>query len=102
MTADEERWERFEKTREFLLQQQAQFRASLQAQREEFDRRTERHDAEHAELTGLIARIARVVDVGFKRHEEAHREFEEQQRKTDERLNVLINVVERYFSNGQR
>ncbi|MBI4456919.1 MAG: hypothetical protein HY644_13620 [Acidobacteria bacterium] len=80
----EERFQRIERTMEFLVQQQA-------------------------DLNGFLIRLARFsedftrkTEERFEHIEDAHQRLEEAQRKTDERLNVLIGIVGRYFENGGR
>jgi uncharacterized protein YoxC len=97
--------EELEKAIQFILQQQAQFWTSLQSlegivrdHSAQIGQLTHRVDdltgrvgelAGHVgELDNLVLRLGRIV--------------EEQGRRTDERLNVLIEVVERYFSNGHK
>jgi methyl-accepting chemotaxis protein len=50
-----------------------------------------------AQLTDLTLHIGRAVEVQGRRMDE----LAESQRHTDERLNALIAIVERYFSDGR-
>jgi len=92
----EERFERIERQLEFSAGILAQLSASQ-----------ERQDAEIAQLAEALSTLVRVVDeqgnrmeAGFKRMEERQAQTDEQMKHTDERLNALVAVVERYFSNG--
>jgi hypothetical protein len=42
------------------------------------------------------------MEAGFSRMEERQRQTDEQMKRTDERLNALIAVVERHSSNGRQ
>lgn len=97
----EERFERIERQLEFLAANQAQH-----------DARIAENSRQIGELTGLTLRIGRIVEVQAghvdqltERTDQLGRVMEElaqSQRRTDERLNILINIVERYFSNGHK
>ncbi len=97
MTPEErERYDRIDRQLEFLAAHQAQLSSDLTIQQQI----TAKHDeqisrleqqivkqGEHVQsLTDNVLRLARVVD--------------ERDRQTSEKLNALIAVVERYFSNG--
>ena len=62
----------------------------------EISKRTEENSRQIGELTGLTLRIGRIVEAQAERMDQ----LVEAQRNTDQRLNALINVVERYFSDG--
>ena len=56
------------------------------------------------ELQGLVLRLGRVMEEQDREGAELRRVVAEQaqaQSRTDDRLNVLIGVVERYFSSGR-
>ena len=88
------------RTMAFILEQQAQI-TSAQAQTnstmaqltERLDRLTERVDRNAEGITSLLA-IAEM-------HEREITDNRETQARTDERLNALINTVERYISEGR-
>lgn len=89
---------------------------------QQFKRDFERNSKQFAELGDFLARTARLLE-GYalgteqrlKEHDERLKEQEKRTKaldeslrdlaqagkRTDERLDVLINVVERYFSNGR-
>jgi hypothetical protein len=92
--------EEMERTIAFILEQQAQASASnaqtqatMARQAERLDRLTERTDRNAEGITALLA-IAEM-------HEREITENREAQARTDERLNALINTVERYISKGR-
>ena len=122
----EERFERIERQLEFLAANQAQNSAqiaenSLQIaknsmQIEAISKQIEENFKQIAQLADLTLRIGRIVEVqaghidaleekltqrmeGLAGH---MHELAESQRRSDERLDALIRVVERYFSNGHR
>ncbi len=72
------------------------------------EERFERIERNMAELTDLTLRIGRIVEEQGRRSEASGRETDERiralaeaQMRTEDRLNTVINVVERYFSNGR-
>lgn len=92
--------EDMERTIAFILEQQAQASASnAQTQStmarltERLDRLAERTDRNAEGITALLA-IAEM-------HEREITENRAAQARTDERLNALINTVERYISEGR-
>lgn len=125
----EENFQRIDRLMEFLANQQAQLTASTQAFQERADRNFESNSKQFAELGDFLTRTARLLegyalgseqrlkehDERLKEHDkrlkeqekrtkaldESLRELAEAGKRTDERLDVLINVVERYFSNGR-
>lgn len=104
----EERFERIERLIEFLAANQAQHAAQmaeLSKQNGENQRLIAENSKQITENSRLSAENARqigqVVDLTLR----IGRIVEEQAHRMDdlaERLNTLINVVERYFSNGHR
>jgi hypothetical protein len=110
MTPEEERFERIERTLEFLAANQAQLSASSQTQASmiaETARLIAKNSEQIGQLTELTLRIGRIVEEQAHRLDALGRETDqrikalaESQTRTDDRLNTLINVVERYFSNG--
>jgi 3'-phosphoadenosine 5'-phosphosulfate (PAPS) 3'-phosphatase len=113
--------EEMQKMMEFILQQQATFTVNLDLLGEKVghlsdaQRRTEESLAELATAQALIARqqahmnevVAAIADaqqrtdVKVAELVEAQTRTDQRLAETDERLNVLIGVVERYFSRGQ-
>ncbi|MGI8783071.1 MAG: hypothetical protein ACR2L2_05415 [Acidobacteriota bacterium] len=54
---------------------------------------------------GLVRKLAELqlaTDVRLRQLAEAQTRLTENQQSTDDRLNILVNVIERYFSNGGR
>ena len=92
----EERFERIERNLEFLAAGQAQLSASVQGH----DALISQNSKQIAELTALMLRVGRIVEEQGRRMDEGFARMTESQRHSDERLNALINVVERYYSNG--
>ena len=97
----EERFERIERQLEFLAAHQAEFHERDQRLQEE-DRRlqeegrqlqetVQQHSEQIGQLTTALLKTVQVVD-----------RLAEAQLRTDERLSAIINVVERYLSNGRR
>ncbi len=96
--------EEFEKRMEFIVEQQAQFTIDIQKLRES-----------QAQTDGVVARLAHVVNEGFKdvnakidtlvdshiRLAEAQAHTDASLALTDEKLRNLIAVVDRYFSEGR-
>jgi hypothetical protein len=110
----EERFDRFERQQEFLAASQAQHdarMAEISALLAETSRRTAENSSQIAENSSQIAAnsgqiaansasIAQLGDLTLR----IGRVVEAQAGRMDElaeRLNTLINVVERYFSNGR-
>jgi ABC-type transporter Mla subunit MlaD len=103
----EERFARIEQKLEFLAGNQGQLWADLQ----ELQQISRRHSAQIAEVGSFILRLGRVVEEQGRQTErrieaevqqrrEEVRRRDEESRRIDERLNALIHIVERYFSNG--
>ncbi len=101
---EKERSERFDRQMEFL----AKSMASHDAQIAENARQIAEHSAQIRQLVDVTASMFRIVEEQGRRMEESQHLTDERfrlladsQRHTDERLSSLINVVERYFSNGR-
>ena len=100
--------EEMERAIEFLVQQQTQFSADLQASRVEFDLNIAALDARIGKMTdgviGLAATLGQLAqkqletDKSIKELSKQQAETAAQLKETDERLNIFINVVERYIS----
>jgi len=104
----EERFERIARLIEFLAANQAQHAAQMAAnskQIEENRKLIEENSKQIGQVVDLTLRIGRIVEEQARRMDdwdERLKALAESQARTDERLNTLINVVERYFSNGHR
>ena len=93
--------EELEKRMEFIIEQQAQFAANIQA-----------HDERFAQLENVVNRLAAATLEGFKDVNakidalvDSHVRLTESQTRTDEALRNLMAVVDRYFrerSNGEQ
>ena len=57
---------------------------------------------QQADRNGFLIRLARFSEDLARKTEERFERLENAQRRTDERLNALIGIVERYFENGGR
>jgi methyl-accepting chemotaxis protein len=111
----EERFERIERQLEFLAGSQAQHDARMAEHARQMAENA-RQIAENSrqigdnsrqildnsrqigELSDLTLRIGRIVEEQARRLDV----LADSQRRTDERLNTLISVVERYFGNGRK
>lgn len=108
----EERFERIERQMELLANQQADLFASIQSHDQQIERhqqQIERHSEQIADLGSFLLRTARLLEDQARRTDERFNLLAEIQRHTDERLDrlaerldIVIGVVERYFSNGGR
>jgi uncharacterized protein YoxC len=92
--------EEMEKTMTFILEQQAHLTATV-------DRLSMKVDRNAEGIAGLLAiaeiQAAEVRDLTESTRALAERQHEsdERGRRTDERLNALINIVERHISEGR-
>lgn len=113
--------EELRKKMEFIIEQQAQFAADIQRAQEERERAEKEREAEAKlwrekyngltdAMTTVVGALGKIIIAQEKLTEEMRELAAAQQRtdaklaETDERLNVFINVVERYISerrNGQ-
>ena len=91
--------EEMQKKMEFILEQQAQFAVNIETLREA-QQRTESNLAQvvaaQAQMARSQAHMNEVVAVMAEAQERTDRKLAE----TDDRLNTLINVVERHVSEG--
>ena len=114
---EEERNKRIDRLLEFLAANQAQLSASAHSHDAriaenakliaENSKQIAQNSHDIAQVADLLLRVGRIVeeqgrrmDEGFSRLAESHAALAESQRRADERLSTLMNVVERYFSNG--
>lgn len=93
--------EQFERHMQFIVEHQAQFAVGIQqlkeAQKSEASLWREKHQSLTDAVTavvGIVGRLAKAQD----RTDEQLSELTNKQAETDDRLNALIGVVERYFS----
>lgn len=96
--------EDMQKTMQFILEQQAQLAASMQ----KFDERQVNAEERTTVIEDVMVRLANIQVDQHRRMDEHHNrmdEFEETmqkiaaiQKETTERLNILVNTVERYIS----
>jgi len=93
----EERFERMERQMEFLAQNQA----DLQQELLELARIVQRHVVSTEARFQTVAERFQTVADQFQRVVESMESLAAAQRVTEERLNALIIIVERYFSNGK-
>ncbi len=97
--------EQIERRIEFIVEQQAQFVVDIQQikERQEAEAKLwrEKHESLRDAMTAVVGIVGRVAKAQ-ERTEEKLTELTNKQAETDDRLNVLVGVVERYFSgNGQ-
>ncbi len=96
--------EDMQKTMQFILEQQAQLAASMQ----KFDERQGKAEERVTVIEDVVVRLTNIQVDQHRRMDEHHNrmdEFEETmqkiaavQKETTERLNILVNTVERYIS----
>jgi len=93
--------EQFERRMEFIVEQQAKNTVDIQKLQEAQSELTKKHNHLTEALTtvvGIVGGLAKAQE----RTEEKLTELTNKQAETDDRLNILVGVVERYFSgNGQ-
>ena len=98
--------EQFERRMEFIIEQQAQFAVDIQQLKERQEAEASLWREKHQSLTDAVTAIVGIVGKLAKsqdRTDEQLSELTNKQADTDDRLNALIGVAERYFSgNGQR
>jgi chromosome segregation ATPase len=115
----EERFERIERQIEFIVNQQAQFHADLQRSREEWQaelrearalmqEQIDRHEKQINTLntaavalfttTQELAQAQKVTEVKMAEMAAGMRELELKSQETQERLDILINMFERYLN----
>jgi uncharacterized protein YoxC len=85
---------------DFILDQQAQLVASVGQLAATVDKLSDKVDRTAGSITNLLA-AAEIQAGEISDLTQAVRAVDERQRHTDERLNVLINTVERFISEGR-
>ena len=104
--------EQFERRMEFIIEQQAQFSADIlelkEAQKAEAQLWRDKYNNLSDAITTIVGIVGKLASAqerlasSQERTDEQLSELTNKQAETDERLNALIGVVERYFSgNGQ-
>src|SRR5438034_10138727 len=100
----EERFERMELQMEFLAQNQAELTANVGTLKQDLlalARIVQQHVVSTEARFQTVAERFQTVADQFQRVDESMESLAKAQRSTEERLNALITIVERYFSNGK-
>lgn len=82
--------EQFERHMQFIVEQQAQFAVGIQQLKEAQAELTKKHNHLTEALTTVVGMVGKLTH--------AQDRTDEKLSETDDRLNTLIGVVERYFS----
>ena len=106
----EQPYERIDRQLEFLANQQAAGMARVERHQQEIERHSEqiqrntqqiqRNSRQIQQLVDFLLRTGRLLEGLARRTDKRFQQVARAQRRTDERLNILIGVVERYFSDG--
>jgi hypothetical protein len=96
---DQERRERIERQIAFIVEQQAQYEVRSAAADKRWAEADKRWASTEQSIRALLA-IAEIHEREFETLREAGKESREAGKAADERLSVLINVVERHISDG--
>jgi hypothetical protein len=108
--------DKFQRQMDFILEQQAKFDARFDAKMLEIEDKQRQNTEDLTRLVGAVMnltldvqensrQIADLIEHGKetdKRIAELRKEYDARQKDADARINTLIEVVERYFSNGQK
>ena len=108
--------DKFQRQMDFILEQQAKFDARFDAKMLEIEDKQRQNTEDIVKLVGAIMnltlhgqensrQIAQLIEHGKetdRRIAELRKEYDARQKGADARINALIEVVERYFSNGQQ
>jgi hypothetical protein len=86
--------DKIQRQMDFILEQQARFNDDMIKLEEKTRRNTE-------DITKLVGAIGALIDHGMQTDRRID-ELAVRGKETDARLNTLISVVERYYSNGQK
>lgn len=96
--------EEMQRTMQFIIEQQAQFTVGMQELKEAHAESEKRIAQLEGAVVGVVNLFGKLTEAQI-RQAEAQKisdtkiaELAEAQKQTDERLNALINMVERYFS----
>ena len=98
--------EDMERTMAFILEQQAQTNTTIGRLSERIDALSVKVDRNTDSITALLAvaeiQAAEIRDLteSVRRLGEGQQELDDRGRRTDERLDALINIVERHISEG--
>ncbi len=105
MNMDEARWERIERTIEYLTNQQAHSDAKFSAWSDKADgiieslqQASNRHDGLIETLFAMQEKTQRIADqntIAIRELRQGQQELTDSQRHTDERLNALIGFIDR-------
>ena len=100
--------EQFERHMQFIVEQQAQFAVDIQQLKEAQAELTTKHNHLTEALTTVVGMVGKLTEAQNRtdeklaqaqdRTDEKLLELTNKQAETDDRLNTLIGVVERYFS----
>ncbi len=108
--------DKFQRQMDFILEQQAKFDARFDAKMLEIEDKQRQNTEDLTRLVGAVMnltldvqensrQIAELIEHGKetdRRIAELRKEYDARQKDADARINALIEVVERYFSNGQQ
>ena len=107
-------WEEMERTMAFIVEQQAQINVTVGRLSERVDVMAEKFDRTAGSITNLLAiaeiqaseirdltESTRDLRLSTQALADRQRESEERGRRTDERLDALIDIVERHISEGR-
>ncbi len=108
--------DKIQRQMDFILEQQAKFDARFDKKMLEIEEKQRQNTEDIVKLVGVIMnltlhvqentrQIAELIEHGKetdKRITELREDSDARQKDADSRINALIEVVERYFSNGQR
>jgi tRNA C32,U32 (ribose-2'-O)-methylase TrmJ len=108
----EERFERIERSLEFVVASQAETAARQAEHWKVIERHSEQIERNSAQIEAMSGRVEQLADLTLRigriveaQGEDFNRRLKamlEAQAQTDQRLNALIHIVERYFTDGER
>ena len=93
--------EQFQRRMDFIVEQQAQFAVDIQQLKETQEAEAKLWREKYGDLTDALTTVVGMVGKLAEAQERTVEQLSEltsKQAETDDRLNALINVVERYFS----
>jgi hypothetical protein len=108
--------DKFQRHMDFILEQQAKFDARFDAKMLEIEDKQRQNTEDLTRLVGAVMnltlhvqensrQIAGLIEHGKetdRRIAELRKEYDARQKNADVRISALIEVVEQYFSNGQK